>query len=505
MNIRRWWRSKPISQPRQKPRPTGAEQAIARETLLSAFQHCHDVHRETFRLGGDPPVEGLLLYARGMVDLKRLNDEVWPQLNRLVSASARNRFDPALLLRHWPYTTLTPLSNMEEVVDKLFMGQLILHFDATRFTLAVDIAQRPQRQPEDTTTEISIRGPRDGLIEDLDVNVALIRKRLRTAILHHEQYVLGQRSKTRVALLYMADIVPPAVIQQIKARLEQIQVDGLFSSNQLEELLTDSPYRLFPLFHYSGRPDFVADALVRGRFALLMDGVPTALIAPAQLLLIMKNAEDAEYAWAYNSMERLLRLAAMSIAVFLPGFWVALTTYHQDQLPLILLGNIAQAREGVPLPSPLEALVLTFLFELFREAGLRLPLAIGQVLAVVGGIIIGEAAIRAGLTNPSLVVIIASSAVATFTLSNQSLAGTVSILRYFNLIFSALLGLFGFLGSAFLILIYVCHLRSFGIPYMAPLAPVRWPDFIQAAIHPSPQKLKHRPDLLDPGDPDRKR
>ncbi|WP_279401732.1 spore germination protein [Piscibacillus salipiscarius] len=203
----------------------------------------------------------------------------------------------------------------------------------------------------------------------------------------------------------------------------------------------------------------------------------------------MKTGEDYEYPWLFNSFERLLRIVGMIIGITLPGFWVALAAFHPDQIPLVFLSSASQARQGIPLPTPVEALILVLLFDLLKEAGLRLPFSVGQILGVVGGLIIGDAAIRAGITSPANVVMIATSTVATFTISNQSLSGIVSLIRIFILIISSFLGLFGFFVATFFVLIHIANLRSFNLPYLAPLAPFTPKDIVNSLFH-MPEKLK---------------
>ena len=296
--------------------------------------------------------------------------------------------------------------------------------------------------------------------------MALIRKRLRTNTLMSETFELGKRTKTKVAILYIEDIANKEIFQQIKGKLLDTETDGVFSGTQLEELLNDNAYSLFPRHAYTGRPDFAVETLLNGRFVLLIDGVAYAYITPINLFYLLKSAEDKETTFIYTSFERMMRIAGLFIAAFLPGLWVALTAFHQNQLPLTFLATVVESRRGVPLPTSLEAILMLLIFEIFREAGMRLPMAIGQTLSVIGGLIIGDAAIRAGLTSPAMLVVVAGSTIATFTLINQSLIGTVSLIRFFVIILVSFFGFFGFFVSIFFVGIYMAKIRTFGIPYL---------------------------------------
>ncbi|SMF25548.1 GerA spore germination protein [Paenibacillus barengoltzii] len=447
----------------------------------------------------------LFVYCEGMSDTKQINETIIPSLREWLSDIRSQPLNEEALISGWTISTLQKETMLENLVPKVFKGDLILFVDGLRSAYTLDIASPPQRKPEEPSTEISIRGPRDGFIEDLSVNVALVRKRLRTESLSYEQYILGKRSQTKAGLLYIKDVIRPEVVQEVKQRLSEIDIDAVYSSNELEELLAESKWSLFPLFEYTGRPDFVLAALLRGRFAILLDGVPTAIIAPANLSLLFKSGEDVHNAYSLVAFGRLLRLLGVCIALFLPGFYIGIATYHQDQLPLTLLATLVMSRKGVPLPTPIEALMMMILFELFREAGVRLPNAIGQTLSVVGGLIIGDAAIRAGMTSPSLLVVIATTAVATFTLVNQSLAGAVSILRIGILIASSVLGVFGFILSVFVVLICLANLRSFGVPYLAPISPFTFRDAVHALFRAPVPYMKKRPKMLNTVDSTRQK
>ncbi|RNA67945.1 spore germination protein [Alteribacter keqinensis] len=487
------------TQPENKTNPTlphENDHAVSEEKLRKAFKHCSDVVVEDYQFNEQPSSQVLLIYTKGLTNLELLNKTVIPTIET-------HLLNEKSLETYRKNSTFKRITGMNQVIDSAFNGDLILFEKNSGEVYTIEISQRPQRRPEQPNNEISVVGPRDGFIEELDINLALVRKRLKTTSLSCEMFVIGERSQTKVALLYMKDIARPQMIEHIRKSLEEIETDAILNSQQLEELLTESSFRLFPMYQNSGRPDYVCDALLRGRFVMFINGIPQAVVAPVTITLFLKTAEDAEYSWHYNSLERVLRIAGLSVATFLPGFWVALSAFHQDQVPFILLASVAETRQGVPLPTALEAFVLVSLFELFREAGLRLPLAIGQILAVVGGLIIGDAAINAGLTNPAMVVIVATSAVATFTLVSQALQGTITILRFFVLLSSAALGLFGFFISAFFILLYVSNLRSYSIPYMAPLGPFRAREWLSSILR-IPRKIQtRRPAILHTDDDER--
>ncbi|BAU25969.1 GerA spore germination protein [Aneurinibacillus soli] len=454
------------------------------------FASCGDVNIETIHTAGGDNTVVILIYCPGLCDTKLINQVV----SSPVSLSELESQKTVAMKR------LPKQGMKEKIIENVFCGQLLLLFEGTDAVYTVDISARPQRKPEEPSTETAVRGPRDGFIEELDVNVGLIRKRLKTTSLHYETFTIGTRTKTEIGLFFIKDVASSQVIEEVRKRLGSIEIDGMLGTEQLEEMIADTPYPFFPLFVYTGRPDLVAESLLRGRFALFVDGNPTAIIAPANLLFVLKTSEDMHDSFFFVSFERFLRLGGMMVALFLPGFWVALTTYHPDQLPFTLLATTMVSRQGVPFSTPLECFLMLFLFELFREAGARFPAAIGQTISVVGGLIIGQAAISAGLTSPGLIVVAATSLVAKFTLGNLYLTGSVALLRMCVLIASSFLGMFGFFISVFAILTYLANLRSFGVPYLAPLSPPVFSDMKHALFRIPWKQEKKRSTMLQPHD-----
>lgn len=489
---------------RRKSKPSGvqvnnepAAEMLDEKSLRSLFASSADVTITEFPNKKDNAIQALLLYSEGMIDSMIMTQYVLPDLKRMLET---NTDWDKLVCELDKSMKWNPITQQSEVVTLLFAGRLLLFFSEQKCFYSIDIAQVPKRQPEESNTEVSIKGARDGFTEDINTNTALIRKRLRTASLHNEQFIIGERSQTKVSLLYIADIARPDVIEEVKRRLKHFKVDALPNSGQLEEAISDSTFSLFPLLDYIGRPDFSVECLLRGRFIILIDGSPMALIAPCNLLELLKSPEDSYFPYHFVVFERSLRLLGLFIAIFLPGFWIALISYNMDQLPFPLLATVTNSRFGLPFSSPVEVLIMLGMFELFREAGIRLPKAVGQTIAVLGGLIIGDAAIRAGLTSPTMLVVSATTAVSTFTLVNQTLSGTVSIIRLYVLLWASTLGMLGFFVAMLSLLAYLSVLESFGLPYLAPISPLTRKDLISAILAKPWAFRKKRPEMLNLGD-----
>jgi len=469
--------------------------------LRGLFDRCDDIVYRRIAVPGRP--DGLLVYCEGMADSPVLNEAV---LRELLGAGNGRDAAVGADADGWPMSALDRRETLDEAAGDILDGRLVIFLPGHAHAFVLDLANPPRRVPEEAPTEVSIRGPRDGFVEDVIVNVALVRKRLRTTSLACEHFAIGKRSMVRAVLLYIKDIARPEMIATVRERLKHIDIDAIQSSDQLENRLTGLRLSLLPIFHYSGRPDHVAAALLRGRFAILIDGVPTASIAPANLFFLLTSPEDLHNHFLNILVGRALRFLGLVVSLFLPGLYIAVTTYHPDQIPLTLLATITVARKGVPVPAPVEAFLMLLAFELFREAGVRLPRAIGQTLTVVGGLIIGDAAIRAGMTSPSLLVVIATTAVATFAIANRSLAGTVGLLRIGVLVASSLLGVYGFILSAFAIIVLFASTRSFGVPYLTPISPFNAGDALEAlrtVLRLPGGRPQRRPETLHPGDPTR--
>ncbi|MGD6842488.1 spore germination protein [Bacillus infantis] len=411
-------------------------------------------------------------YCKGMLDSRQLNE----YFNRILLSISRE--EPR------SYSEILPpvqhIKSMKEMIKLVFSGSLIVFREGTPFFYVFDISKVPQRTPQESSTEVSIKGPKDSFTEEMNTNISLIRKRVKSEQLYCESFTMGSISKTEVSLLYLHDKVNLSFIEEARHRLHDFQGESIVSSGQLEQWLSDRSFSLFPLFDYVTRPDFVIESMLRGRFILIVNGSPSVLIGPTNVFELIKSPEDVHFPYYFVVFGRLIRIIGLVTAIFLPGFWVSLASVNNDQLPFALLATLVVSREGLPLPTGVEAIFILGLFELLREAGVRMPTVLGQTVSIVGGIIIGDAAIRAGLTSPTMIVIIALTAVASYTLVNQSLVGTVSILRFFTLILSIFLGIYGLFIGALSILIYLSVLESFKVAYLEPIASLKFREYLAA-------------------------
>lgn len=470
-------------------------QQLDLDTLKENFKHSEDIRFEDFSFSSRKVV---LITCESMIDTHLLYEVIVPRLQAVCKKDENLLLEDAITAQlHVP--NLQRITELSVAASLVYSGFVLIYFEHGQLLFSSNIEKKPNRSPEETSLEVLIKGPRDNFIEDLGVNVALIRKRLPTDSLNVEKLVIGTRSKTKVAILYMRDIADEKILEGLRRRLQEIDTDIIISGDLLMERVNFKSV-IIPVTHTTGRPDFSVQSLVSGRFVILVDGVSYAVITPVNVTLLLKTGEDNEYPTLYSSAERILRLFGLAIGLLLPAFWLALTTFHQEQLPFQLLATVVQANTGLPLPSALEMLIMVLMFELFREAGLRLPSIIGGTISVVGGLIIGDAAIRAGVTSPAMIVIIAISTIATFTLVNQSVVTSVNLVRIIFILVTSVLGLFGFFVLMFTLILYLANIRTFGVPFLDIAADLDWKTIKKSLFRLSPENYEKRPELLHPKD-----
>jgi len=483
-----------------KPSNPSLDSCWDEATLRELFANSADVQIMPCKLTEHPDSTVLLVYAEGLCDTVQFGQILLPELKRFFTD--REQPKPSDYSGSLPLIPIKSDTASDVLTEFVFQGDVLIMFSLGGSLYKMNICNRPERSPEESNTEISIKGPKDGFTEDIVVNVALIRKRIRSASLNYETYTIGRRTKTKVGLIYFRDILSPGILGEVRKRLKKIDIDGLYSINQLEEKLADSKYSVFPMFTATGRPDYVVSSLLAGRFILIVDGIPMVLIGPAGLSLLMKSPEDLHFNYTYISFARIVRYVSLFLSIALPGLWVSLAAFHQDQIPFRMMATVAGARLGLPMSAQIEMFILLMLLEIFREAGVRLPSSIGQTLTVVGGLIIGDASIRAGLVSPSVVVVGAITAVTSVTLVNQSLSTIVSVIRLAIFLVSSIIGMYGLILCLILFVAYLSKLHSFGLPYLAPISPLNVKDLATSYLRIPWTKIKTRPGIIHPIDPD---
>lgn len=389
------------------------------------------------------------------------------------------------------------IDDLDKCITSILSGDTALFLDGYSKVVIISSRGWQMRSVAPPETEMVVRGAREGFTETLRVNTALVRRWIRDPKFKIKQMQIGKRSKTDVALLYIDDIVNKDLLSLIKERLQQIDIDGILESGYVEQLIEEDWHSPFPQMLNTERPDKVAASVLEGRIAILIDNSPFALIIPTTLATLFQSPEDYFERWMISSLLRILRFTAAIIALAGPSIYIAFTSYHPGMIPTKLALYIAATRQGVPFPAFMEALIMEATFELLREAGIRLPVPIGQTIGIVGGLIIGQAAVMAGIVSPLMVIVVAVTAVSSFSIPSYSAAIAFRLLRFAFMLFAAVLGLYGIMLGFILMLTHLVVLKSFGLPYLSPFVEVNLSDLADTLIRAPLMMFKRRPATLD--------
>jgi len=480
--------------------PTGAlppklDEAL--EVLRPWLDKNGDVIQRLFKVKGNPPIPAAALYIEGVIDSTEFNrDVLYPLMMHGLGADNENQSDyliNTILQTAVATGQITKAYHTDDVLHALFDGFVILLFDHMAEALVIDIRGGEMRSVQEPIVDKSISGPREGFVENLVVNVALIRRKIRDPNLVVYRTTVGQRSRTDVAVLYIEDVADPAIVAEMKKRIDEINIDVDLSAGYINQLIEDNPYTVFPLSRVVERTDIAAADLAEGRVVVISDQSPLVLIYPALFIEMFQTAEDYYEKAMVGSFWRPFRLLAFFLAVSLPSLYIALLSFQPELIPLDLLISMARARAMVPYPVVFETIIQLTIIQFIIEAGLRLPNPLGQTIGVVSGIILGQAAITAKLASPEVIIIIAIATIATFCIPNYGMAMAARIINIPLLILSATFGLFGFSLGWLLIIAHLSGLTSAGVPYFAPFAPFRFSDLHDSIIRIFLWKFKNRP------------
>ena len=447
------------------------------QLLRNLFQNCSDFKIHPIPGNRDPKM--MLFYIEGLTDATTV-EKVF--LKPLIYEGIPNGVDklnnlPELIEQQLlAVTSINKVSEMRKLVDGILKGKLALLMDGQKNALLADYQGFEQRSVTEPSSEVTIRGPRDGFTESLRVNTTLIRRRIRSTRLKMETLTVGELSQTDVVVAYIEGIAMDSIIEEVRKRVKNIEIDGVLESEYIEEFIEDVPYSPFPQVQNTERPDIVAANLLEGKVAILIDNTPFALIVPMTFWSGLQAVEDYYERFIYTSFIRLVRYVLVYTTIFLPSLYVALTTYHPRLIPTALLISIAAAREGVPFPAIIEALLMEFVFEGLREAGIRLPKAVGSAVSIVGALVVGQAAVQAGIVSTPMVIVVATTGIASFSIPRYNLGAAVRIIRFPMLGLAGIFGLYGIVLGFIALTIHLVNLRSFGVPYFTPVAPQNLQD-----------------------------
>ena len=456
---------------------------------------CNDVIiREFSLLAQNIEYKAFVMYIDGMVDSPVINEFI---LSPLMMRNRANIFDDKqkkfvseekidnVTLKNFKkskeknlvdfiYNSLIPQNSVDKVTDfsdvysAINMGNCMLFVDSLDTAFNLDVKGFKQRNIDSPSNEVVVRGSQEAFVENIRTNTSMIRRLVNNENLVIETLTVGQITKTQVSIGYIKSLANEDLVAEVRYRINNLSVDYLISSGQLEQLIQDSPESLFPQMVATERPDKVSNYLLEGRVVIVINGSPYVLVAPGVFVDFITSPEDLNLKYQFSNMQKLIRLLAIFLSLLLPGMYIAITNYHQELIPTELLFTIAAARESVPFPTFVEILLMEISFELIREAGLRVPTPLGSTIGIVGALILGEAAVSASLVSPVLIIIIAITGICSFSIPDFSLNFTFRIYRFIYIILGYVAGFLGISVVLFIQLVIMCKLKSFGSPYINP-------------------------------------
>ncbi|MGN0204396.1 MAG: spore germination protein [Coprococcus sp.] len=451
--------------------------------ITSIFEGCDDAVMRKIIMG--PQKLGIyVIYMDSMYDRDLVDGVLLKNLLFDVDGIPEEDAGDFIVRRCLATADIKKVKQLDKMVDEVLKGNTGILIDGMPEAVIISSKNLPGRGVQSAETEVSVRGSKESFTESFRTNTVLIRRRIRDTRLKAKQMTIGVRSRTDVAVMYMDDLVRPRILEEILRKLDGFRVDAILDSGSLEQLTEDKWYSPFPQFQATERPDKAASALLEGRIVLVVDNSPMVLLLPATFSCFFQASDDYYNRWDVACFVRMLRYGAAAAAMLLPGLYIALAGFHPEALPLSFALSFAASREGVPFSLPLEVLVMEIAFELLREAGIRLPGPMGSTLGIVGGLIIGQAAVDAHIVSPVVVIIVALTALSAFTVPNDLFASAFRMIKFYFIIAAAIGGFAGLTAAMLTVMIHLAGLKSFGVPYMMPfvsaeMAPEgRWQDTV---------------------------
>lgn len=429
------------------------------------FSDCGDIVYREFFAGCNM----CLVYIDNITNSVAIEESILTNLmNRSDMHGDGNEFIDRSLLEVVSVKDVKKIYTFQEVINAILSGDTVILCDEADSALQASTKGFPTRGVGSVKTEVSVLGPKDAFNESIAVNIVLIRRRIKDTKLKLKRMKIGTGTKTDIAVMYMEGIVNNEILKNVEKSLESVDIDGVYDSGYIEQLIEKEFTSPFPQIQITERPDKTASSLMEGRIAVVVDNSPYVILLPAPLNEFFQSADDYYERWEIMSFIRFMRYVGAFLAVSLPGLFIALAVYNPSVLPVSLALKIAGSRQNIPFPTAAEMLVMEIAFELLIEAGIRLPSPVSSTIGIAGGIIIGQAAVEAGIVSPMIIIISALTAICTYVIPNTSVTAGIRIFKYIIIFTSSFFGLFGFWIGILLLLIHLSSIKTFGIPYLYP-------------------------------------
>jgi spore germination protein KA len=388
------------------------------------------------------------------------------------------------------------IDDMSKVIGAVIEGELVVFINGLNRGLTIDIKKPPSRSVEQPVTESVIRGPREGFTEAFAINMCLVRKKIKSPNLKTEIIKIGKQTNTNIAVMYMANIANKKVVDEVKNRIKKIDVDSVLAASYIEEYIEDNPFSLFPTIFRTEKPDVAAGKLLEGRVIIFVDSVPIVLSVPSIFGEYFMSPDDYYLRFYVSTMTRWVRFLAFSMSIALPGAFVALVSFHSELLPTALMISVMRGRANIPFPPMFEALFMLTTYIILQEADVRMPKTMGQSVSVVGGLVLGQAAINAGIVSAHMIIVVTFSAVAALAVPTTELQLPLSYTRVLLLILGGFGGMVGLTCGLIAIIMHLLSLRSFGVPFLAPVGPLKPNELKDILIRAPLWSLKKRPKTI---------
>ena len=409
---------------------------------------------------GTANTRGTLIFVDGLVDSQTITDSIMrPLMETCAKTPTVCELQSAILCSG----DVTETASLDALIAGCLTGDTAVIIDGEARALIVSTKGWDKRGVSEPLSEAVVRGPREGFTENFRTNTALMRRRIKSPQLRMDHMIIGHKTLTNVCVSYIQGVANPTVVEEVKRRLEALDIDSVLDTGYLDQYIEDSPLSIFPTISYTEKPDVAAGRLLEGRIAIIADGTPFVLTVPKLFIESFQTSEDYYVRPLYATMTRILRFVAYIISAYATSIYIALTTFHQELIPTTLLNTIAASREGTPFPAFIEALIMVFAYEILREAGIRLPRPVGSAISIVGALIMGDAAVSAGIVGAPMVITIAITAVAGFVVPEQT--ESAAFIRLFSMVAAAFLGGYGIAIVFLAMLIHLASLKSFNVPY----------------------------------------